>query len=84
MTSPTAPATAPSTAATTPEAASTAPVSPQDQRDGLLDAQREANRQQPRNFKDDALHEKIVSVEPDGTGPTPTETFDPADDQHGR
>lgn len=53
---------------------------PSEQREELLDAQREANQDEPRNFKDDALTDKKVSVEPDGTGPTPTRTFDaPAD-----
>jgi hypothetical protein len=62
----------------------TTQVNPADQRDALLDAQRKANEQQPRNFKDDALDDKVVSVEPDGTGPTPTESFDPQEDRHGR
>ena len=52
------------------------PGSPQAQRDALLDSERAANAQQPRNFKDDALTDKIVSVEPDGTGPSPIHTFD--------
>ncbi len=51
------------------------------QRQALLDSERRANAQQPRNFKDDALSDKIVSVKPDGTGPTSTESFDPATDQ---
>ena len=51
------------------------------QRDALLDSQRRANKGQPRNFKEDALSDKIVSVEPAGTGPTPTETFDADTDQ---
>jgi hypothetical protein len=54
---------------------------PAKQRDDLLDAEREANRDEPRNFKEDALTDKVISVEPDGTGPTPTETFDPAQDR---
>ena len=54
------------------------------QRRGLLDAQRTANQDQPRNFKDDALTDKVVRVEPDGTGPTSTGAFDPEQDQqHG-
>ena len=54
------------------------------QRRGLLDAQRTANQDQPRNFKDDALTDKVVRVEPDGTGPTSTGAFDPERDrQHG-
>jgi hypothetical protein len=62
----------------------TTPQSPADataQRDALLDSQRRANEGQPRNFKDDALTDKVLSVEPDGTGPTPTETFDTETDQ---
>ena len=51
------------------------------QREALLDAQRRANAQQPRNFKEDALDDKVVDVEPDGTGPTSTESFDPPEDQ---
>jgi hypothetical protein len=56
---------------------------PAKQRDDLLDAERKANRTEPRNFKEDALTDKVISVEPDGTGPTPTETFDPAQDRKG-
>ena len=59
----------------------TRPLPPQQQRDKLLDTERAANRDEPRNFKQDALDDKVVSVEPDGTGPTPTETFDPAQDR---
>jgi hypothetical protein len=54
---------------------------PQTQRDALLDAQRQAHADQPRNFKEDALEDKVVEVGPDGTGPTGTETFDPPEDQ---
>jgi hypothetical protein len=68
--------------AMTPSSPSTTrPESPADQRDHLLDTQREANRPGARNFKDDALTDKVVSVEPDGTGPTSTETFDPDQDR---
>jgi hypothetical protein len=56
-------------------------VPPEQQRKELLDAERAANRNEPRNFKQDALDDKMVSVEPDGTGPTSTETFDPAQDR---
>jgi hypothetical protein len=59
----------------------TRPESPQQQREDLLDNQREANRPGARNFKDDALTDKVVSVEPDGTGPTSTETFDAGRDR---
>jgi hypothetical protein len=59
----------------------TRPEKPEEQREHLLDTQREANRPGARNFKDDALTDKVVSVEPDGTGPTSTETFDPARDR---
>jgi hypothetical protein len=59
-------------------------MDPEAQRQALLEAQRKANSQQPRNFKEDALEDKVVHVEPDGTGPTPTETFDPEDSRHGR
>ena len=51
------------------------------QRKRLLDTERAANRDEPRNFKQDALDDKVVSVEPDGTGPTSTETFDPPQDR---
>ena len=44
------------------------------QTQALLDAQRKAHRNQPGSFKEDALTDKVVSVEPDGTGPTPTST----------
>ncbi len=59
----------------------TKPMAPSDQRDALEASERRANAQQPRNFKDDALTEKVVSVEPDGTGPTPTESFDTDEDK---
>ena len=58
------------------------PADPQAQRDALLDAQRQAHRDQPRSVKDDAVEHKVVQVEPDGTGPTPTESFDPEEDRH--
>jgi hypothetical protein len=54
---------------------------PSKQRKDLLDSQREANQDEPRNFKDDALTDKRVEVEPDGTGPTPTGTFDAPEDR---
>ena len=54
---------------------------PDKQREDLLDSARKANRDEPRNFKEDALEEKDVRVEPEGTGPTSTGTFDTQDDQ---
>lgn len=54
----------------------TTPVPPEQQRENLLDAQRKANQDEPRNFKEDALDDKVVSIEPDGTGPSSTETMD--------
>ena len=57
------------------------PASPGEQRDRLLDNERAANRDQPRNFKDDALTDKVVSIEPDGTGPSPTGSMDPDRDR---
>ncbi len=62
-------------------AATTVPMDPDQQREALAESERNANRDQPRNFKDDALSEKVVSVEPDGTGPAPTETFDTDQDR---
>jgi hypothetical protein len=59
----------------------TTPTPPDAQREELLDNERQANRERPRNFKDDALADKHVEVEPDGTGPTSTGTFDPPADQ---
>lgn len=64
-----------------PDRAQTQPVTPESQRERLLDSERAANRDEPRNFKDDALTDKVVRVEPDGTGPTPTKTFDTDEDQ---
>jgi hypothetical protein len=64
-----------------PSPSRTRPEAPEQQRRELLDNQREANRPGARNFKDDALTDKVVSVEPDGTGPTSTETFDPERDR---
>lgn len=62
----------------------TKPMPPKQQREALLDSERTANRDEPRNFKDDALSDKVVSVEPDGTGPTSTETFDAPQDRQRR
>jgi hypothetical protein len=59
----------------------TRPTPPLQQREALLDNQREANQDEPRNFKDDALTDKRVEVEPDGTGPTSTRTFDAPEDR---
>lgn len=61
--------------------ATTVPMGPDQQREALLESERNANHGQPRNFKDDALTDKVVSVEPDGTGPTPTESFDADQDR---
>ena len=63
------------------EPSSTKPTAPEQQREDLLDAQRRAHRDEPRNFKEDALDDKVVRVEPDGTGPTSTGTFDATEDQ---
>lgn len=60
----------------------TTPVPPEQQRENLLDAQRQANQDEPRNFKQDALDDKVVSIEPDGTGPSSTETLDPEADRN--
>lgn len=57
------------------------PLGPEQQRKALEDAERRAHAKQPRNFKDDAMKDKQVRVEPDGTGPTSTETFDTEEDQ---
>jgi hypothetical protein len=51
------------------------------QRHALLDAQRKAHEDDNRGVKNDALTDKVITVEPDGTGPTPTESFDPEADQ---
>ena len=59
----------------------TTPTSPEQQREQLLDAQRKANEDSPRNFKEDALDDKQVHIEPDGTGPSSTESLDPQADQ---
>ena len=59
-----------------PAPSHTRPTPPAEQREKLLDNEREANQDEPRNFKEDALTDKQVEVEPDGTGPTPTRTFD--------
>jgi|GEM_PF-5116410 len=64
--------------------AHTRPTSPAQQREALLESEREANQDEPRNFKDDALTDKKVHVEPDGTGPTLTETFDAPQDRKRR
>jgi hypothetical protein len=61
--------------------ASTKPTPPEEQREDLEDSARRANRDEERNFKEDALEDKEVRVEPDGTGPTSTGTFDAPEDQ---
>lgn len=61
--------------------ATTTPLDHDQQREALAESERNANRDQPRNFKEDALSDKVVSVEPDGTGPTPTESFDADQDR---
>lgn len=47
------------------------------QRKQLEDSERAANRDQPRNFRDEAIEDKVVRVEPDGTGPSPMDSLDP-------
>jgi hypothetical protein len=59
----------------------TRPTPASKQRKDLLDSERQANHDEPRNFKDDALTDKKVEVEPDGTGPTSTGTFDAPEDR---
>ena len=59
----------------------TKPVEPTKQNRKLLESERRAHKEQPRNFKDDALTDKSVTVEPDGTGPTSTSTFDTEEDR---
>lgn len=66
---------------TTPDKTEPSDTGAAGQREALLESERRANETQPRNFKDDALTDKLVSVEPDGTGPTPTESFDAETDQ---
>lgn len=73
MNLPQTPATPPSQAETLAQAEA--------ERQRLLEAERQAHREEPRNFKEDALHDKVVRVEPDGTGPTPTNTFDTVKDR---
>lgn len=60
----------------TPESTTT-PAGQAAEREALLRSERQANQDQPRNFKDDALTDKQVHVEPDGTGPSSTDTMDP-------
>lgn len=67
-------ATAP--AQPTPPVGAQATTDAPEQRDALLDAQRKAQEESPRNFKQDALDDKVVRVEPDGTGPSPMGTLD--------
>jgi hypothetical protein len=35
------------------------------QRERVLDAEREANKEQPENFKDEALTDKVIDVDPE-------------------
>lgn len=53
------------------------PAEPSAQREALLESERKALEDQPRGFKSDAITEKVVRVEPDGTGPSPIDTLDP-------
>jgi hypothetical protein len=57
------------------------PGDAKDQREALLESQRRAHQGRPRDVKEDALTDKLVTVEPDGTGPTSTGTFDADTDQ---
>jgi hypothetical protein len=66
---------------TPPKTSTTRPVAPEDQRKALQDNEKKAAQPGARNFKDDALTDKTVKVEPDGTGPTSTGTFDTDQDQ---
>ncbi len=56
-------------------------VDAESQRKALEESERHAHAKQPRNFKDDALKDKQVRVEPDGTGPTSTGSFDTEQDR---
>jgi hypothetical protein len=61
--------------------ATTKPTAPKEQLKKVHDSAKRANRDEPRNYKKDALEDKEVRVEPDGTGPTSTGTFDAPEDQ---
>jgi hypothetical protein len=63
------------------EKARTRAADPKKQNKELADAEHRANATQPRNFADDRLTDKQVHVEPDGTGPTPTDSFDSEKDR---
>ena len=40
------------------------PESADEQRDAVLDAERKANEKQPKNFKDEAVTEKVIELGP--------------------
>ena len=47
-----------------------------DQRDALEESEKKANEKQPRNWKEDAITDKQVEIEPP-TGPAPIQGLDP-------
>ena len=59
-------------------ASSADPKSPQpDPRDALESSEREASRQQPGSFKDEAMEDKVVEIPPVGPDEKPIRGLDP-------
>jgi hypothetical protein len=54
---------------------------PESQRQRLLESQRKAHRDEPDSVKEEALTDKVVHIQPDGTGPSSTGTMDPRADR---
>lgn len=50
-----------------------------DQRDQLAESERKANEKQPRNWKEDAVEDKVVEIKPgaDGGKAAPIQGLDP-------
>lgn len=46
------------------------------QRDQLMESEKTAHRNQPQNVKDEAVDDKIVSINPDETGKAPIQGLD--------
>lgn len=51
--------------------------SPRDQREALEQSEREASRQQPGSFRDEAMEDKIVEIPPVGPNEQPIRGLDP-------
>ena len=47
-----------------------------EQRDALMESEKNAHRNQPQNVKDEAVDDKMVDIKPDETGKAPIQGLD--------